>query len=152
MPEVDNCGNCGEEASTDSDFCPHCGVLFEQAPFTVCDFHRDREAEGVCIICRKFVCDGCAIVIHKRLFCAEHQDVVAQEDFARVHESNYIAEAESIAAMLKGAGFEVVAPVWGARGRLARVFVPIPEYVEAIKLVHEWKEQAMTTRNSEKGG
>ncbi len=54
--------HCGDEVTEDSDFCPHCGVLFAEAGDVFCDEHQQKPATGVCIICRKVFCEECGVV------------------------------------------------------------------------------------------
>jgi hypothetical protein len=124
----------------DSDFCPHCGFLFKDTPSVHCETHFDQEASGVCIICQKIVCPCCREIKNKHLFCLKHSNVVVQEDWAVVFESRSVAEAELTKNFLDSAGIESLTQNAGIRARsrgLARVFVPIPKYLDAMKMLDE---------------
>lgn len=154
-PELDKCGNCKAEVTTDSDFCPHCGVLFEHTPIVACETDFDQEAIGVCIICRKRVCERCCEVKSKRMFCPEHNKVEVSQDWARVFQADNMLETELMRAFLASLGIPVVMQERGAsyhgaligavdpraRERLrhpSKVFVPIPEYLKAIEHLQSW--------------
>lgn len=138
MEELDNCGNCGEEVATDSDFCPYCGVLFEKAPAVSCEFDHDREADAVCIICQKPVCVHCASLVQKRWFCGEHSTVEVQEGWAKVLESPDSVLIGAMKTVLADSGFEVIDQNWRARGgRKSRLFVPVADYLKAVQLLKE---------------
>jgi RNA polymerase subunit RPABC4/transcription elongation factor Spt4 len=151
-----NCPKCTEEVTQDSDFCPHCGVLFSGASGQMCDSHTEQLATGICIICRKLVCTSCITIVHGRTFCSDHRKVKVEQDWARIFQSTDINESEMIKAFLQSAGYKVLvrdfAPVgyvWDGGGdsavsrsnmsKPAKIFVPIPEYVKAKESLEEWK-------------
>ena len=154
--EYVKCPQCTEEITRDSDFCPHCGILFSGASGQMCDLHLERPANGICIICRKLVCEQCKKVIRSRVFCSEHRNVEVQQDWARVFQSTEINESEMVRAFLEAAGQKVLvqnfAPIgfmWDGGGdsslsrsalsKPAKIFVPIPEYLKAKESLEEWK-------------
>jgi len=156
MPEYDNCENCGGEVTKDSDFCPHCGYLITESDAVFCDTHQERRATGVCIICRNLVCERCGARIHRRMFCLDHKDVEVQQDWAMVFESTDINEAELAKSFLQSASFRLqlqdfnsIGFVWDGGGdsalsrsalsKPAKIFVPIPEYLDAVKAFGEWR-------------
>jgi RNA polymerase subunit RPABC4/transcription elongation factor Spt4 len=156
MPEYDICENCGGEVTKDSDFCPHCGLLITESEAVVCDTHQERRASGICIICRKLVCEKCGARVHKRIFCLEHKDVEVQQDWAVIFQSTDINEAELAKSFLQSASFRLqlqnfnsIGYVWDGGGdsalsrsalsKPAKIFVPIPEYLEAVKAFREWR-------------
>ncbi len=155
-PEYNLCENCNEEVTPDSDFCPHCGVLFQGAEKAACDTHADRAAAGVCIICRKLVCTECGVAKHQRTFCTEHKGIAVRQDWAQVFQSTDVNDAELAKSVLKSLGFKVMLQnfnsigfVWDGGGdssmsrsalsKPAMVFVPIPEYLEAARALTEWQ-------------
>jgi hypothetical protein len=159
MTQYDNCSQCSEEVTEDSDFCPHCGVLFAAAERELCENHRTINAIGVCIICRKLVCPQCSKIVHGRTFCLDHKSVEVQQDWATAFESTEINDAELIKSVLEKAQYRVLVQNFGSIGyawdgggdspqsrsnlsRPAKVFVPIPEYLEASKTVEEWQSSA----------
>jgi RNA polymerase subunit RPABC4/transcription elongation factor Spt4 len=154
--ELDTCYHCGGEVTNDSDFCPHCGVLFETGEEVFCDLHPQEQAVAVCVICRTVLCSDCCRVVAGRAFCVAHRGVQVQEDWAEVYRSTEITEAELVKAILESAGKKVLVQnfnsmgfVWDGGGdssisrsnvnKPAKVFVPIPEYLEALQAVTEWK-------------
>ena len=154
--EVTRCSYCTEEVTTDSDFCPHCGVIFESAGEVTCDFHPSKPASGVCIICRNTICRECGVRVHGRIFCQEHRAVKVQEDWAEVFHSNEIAEAELVKSVLESTNHKLLVQNFNSIGYLwdgggdsiisrsninmpAKVFVPIPEYLDAAKEIDEWR-------------
>jgi hypothetical protein len=156
MTELIQCTFCSEEVTEDSDFCPHCGVLFKKAAEVLCDLHIENQGKGVCIICRSVVCDECGVHARGRMFCQSHRKVQVQQDWAEVFRSTEIADAELVKSVLETAGhivqvqnFNSIGFVWDGGGdspisrsnlnKPAKVFVPIPEYVDAKEEVEEWR-------------
>jgi RNA polymerase subunit RPABC4/transcription elongation factor Spt4 len=163
MTLYSKCSECGEEVTEDSDFCPHCGALFSASEGVFCDTHQSAKATGVCIVCRKLVCRQCAKSVHGRTFCLDHQDVEVQQDWAVVFVSTEINDAELVKAILEKGQFRVLVQNFGSvgyawdgggdspqsrsnLGRPAKVFVPIPEFLEAVKAVEEWKASEVDER------
>jgi hypothetical protein len=163
-PEYIECSNCGEEVTEDSDFCPHCGVLFAEAPSEKCDTHPGNAATAICIICRKTVCDECGKAVHGRNFCLEHKGIEVQQDWARAFQSTDINDSELVKSLLESNGFKVLvqnfAPIgyaWDGGGdspisrsnlsKPAKVFVPIPEYLRAEETLKEWKSGEADARD-----
>jgi len=149
------CHACQEEITEDSDFCPHCGMIFKKAGEVFCGRHETVRAAGVCIICRRLLCHRCAVRVHRRMFCDEHRHVKVQQDWAEVYRSTELNEAGMIKSVLEGAGFKVqtqnfqsVGFVWDGGGdssqsrsnlnRPAMLLVPIPEYLDARTVVDDW--------------
>ena len=156
MTQYNRCSHCGGEVTDDSDFCPHCGILFPPAQNALCDTHQMTNATGVCVICRKLVCTKCSKTVHGRILCLDHQDVELQQDWANVFESTEINDAELIKSVLEKGQFRVLVQNFGSIGyawdgggdspqsrsnlmRPAKVFVPIPEYTEALNAVQGWQ-------------
>lgn len=143
MSELTTCANCNNEVTEDSDFCPHCGYLFKESPPVHCETDLDQEATGVCIICQKLVCPRCREVKNNRLFCVEHRDVKVQQDWVMVFESPSVVDVEMKKNFLDENGFQSVAQNLGMRVKsrgVARVFVPIPDYLRAKKMLEEVDE------------
>jgi hypothetical protein len=168
MDELTPCPNCSEEVTKDSDFCPHCGTLFSEAGEVICDEHPQQQASGVCIICRKVLCQECGVQVHGRIFCIAHRRVRVQQDWAEIFRSTEIADAELVKSVLESAGHKVqvqnfhsIGFIWDGGGdspisrsninKPAKVFVPIPEYLEAKKVTEEWQssETEMETDEEE---
>ena len=153
------CSNCAEEVTADSDFCPHCGVLIGESHASNCETHTRNVASGVCIICRILVCRDCSKIVNGRTLCGEHSKVEVRQDWAKVFQSTEINDSELAKSVLETAGFRVlvqnfssVGYAWDGGGdspqsrsnlsRPAKVFVPIPEYLGALKAIEEWKSAA----------
>ena len=149
------CANCDGEVTEDSDFCPHCGRLFEQTGTAFCDSHSDETATGVCIVCRRLLCNKCGSRKSGRWFCNDHKNVAVEQDWALVFESPDINEAELAKSFLQSVGVHVVVRnfgpntvVWDGGGdslfsrqalnRQAKLFVPIPEYEQSRQALEEW--------------
>jgi len=156
MSELINCHYCGDEVTVDSDFCPHCGILFAEAGDVFCDEHVQVKALGVCIICRKVCCKQCGVKVRGRFFCSAHRKVKVEQDWAEVFRSTEISDAELVKSVLESSGHKVLVQnfnsigfVWDGGGdspisrsninKPAKVFVPIPEYLDAMKEIVEWK-------------
>ena len=132
--DVVKCSNCYGEVTADSDFCPHCGNFLEHAPIVACTVHLEQMAKGICIICQKFVCELCAEVRMKKLFCLEHKNVEVQEDWARIPESYDTAATKSV---LESYGFQVIEEHRGVKSYYHKLFVPIPDYVNAMNALQK---------------
>jgi hypothetical protein len=156
MSNLIKCHYCGNEITADSDFCPHCGLLFAEAGNVFCDLHQQEPAAGVCIICRKVCCEQCGAKVRGRYFCSAHRKVQVEQDWAEVFRSTEISDAELVKSVLESAGHKVqvhnfnsIGFIWDGGGdspvsrsninKPAKIFVPIPEYLDAIKAVEEWR-------------
>lgn len=156
MRSDQQCISCQGEVTGDSDFCPHCGVMFEQAGVTSCDSHPAEAAKGVCIICRRLLCRQCGSRKSGRWFCVDHKSVEVEQDWALIFESPDINEAELAKSFLQTVGVHVVVrnfgpntAVWDGGGdslfsrqalnRPAKLFVPIPEYEQSRLALEEWE-------------
>jgi hypothetical protein len=156
MPEYIKCSYCGEEITGDSDFCPHCGTLLVDGKNIFCNEHPNISASGVCIICQTPVCLECCAVIHGRKFCSVHRKVKVQQDWAEVFRATELSDAELVRSVLESEGHKVsvqnfnsVGFIWDGGGdssisrsninKPAKIFVPIPEYLDAIKAAEEWR-------------
>jgi len=158
------CPQCGGDVTTDSDFCPHCGQLFERAGIQQCGLHPDREARGVCIICHSTVCRECSKLVMGKMFCADHKKVEVVQDWANVFTSAEVHEAELARSILESRNvkvqiqnFQSIGYVWGgsdsaiSRSQIsqpAKVFVPIPDYLRALQFLVEWKSGAESADES----
>jgi len=153
------CEYCEHEASADSDFCPYCGFLFEEARRATCSTHPLDAAIGVCIICQRLLCESCSEICEDRIFCSKHQDVLVEDEWALVFESTDVAEAELVKSVLESAGHHVqgrgfgsIGYVWDGGGESAlsrsllgqpaRLYVPIPEFLRATETFEDWRSAA----------
>jgi len=153
--EYINCKNCDGEVTADSDFCPHCGVLLKGIGTLRCDTHAQRISSGVCVICRKVVCIECSKVVHGRSLCLDHKKIEIRQDWALAFQSTEISDSELVKAVLESEGFHIevqnfnsIGFVWDGGGdspisrsnisKPAKVFVPIPEFLEAVDVIKDW--------------
>jgi RNA polymerase subunit RPABC4/transcription elongation factor Spt4 len=160
--QYDQCSHCGGDVTGDSDFCPHCGVLFAESKEVFCDTDTGERAVGICIMCRKLVCGKCSKVVHGRRFCSDHKKIEVQQDWAKVYQSTEINDAELMKSVLEDAKFRVLVQNFNSIGyswdgggdspqsrsnlsKPAKVFVPIPEYFEALKSIQEWESSPTNT-------
>jgi len=91
-----------------------------------------------------------------RTFCSLHEEVKVEQDWAEVVCTTDITEAEMIRSVLESLGHKVqlqnfnsIGYIWGGGGdspisrsninKPARVFVPIPEYLDSVKELEEWR-------------
>jgi len=149
------CPFCGTMCSEGSDFCPHCGTLYPSAGDTACTDHSSRQAAGVCVICQQPFCVDCLKRVDGRFLCARHMNVKIEQEFALVYSSSNINDAELARAILDERGFHVVVRdftpigyVWDGAGdsalsrsllrKLAKIYVPIPDYMRALVVLNEW--------------
>jgi hypothetical protein len=168
MSDLITCPYCSEEVTADSDFCPHCGTLFVDGKDVMCDEHPAKSALGVCIICRKLVCDECGMETGRRFFCSAHRKVEVREDWAEVFRSTEVADAELIKSLLESTGLKVLGQnfnsigfVWDGGGdspisrsninKPAKVFVPIPEYLQAMEVIYDWRSSQTAVQFDETG-
>ena len=151
------CPSCKNEITPDSDFCPHCGIIFDDASeLAYCEVHMGVHEGGVCIICRKLLCRECAVNVSSRLFCMDHADLEVQQDYVNVFESSDPSEVTLVFSILEQAGIQALSqnvpraipnPLLvddnffrTSLGQLAKIFVPIPLYAPACKVLEEWEE------------
>jgi len=98
-----------------------------------------------------------------RVLCREHVAVPIEQDFALVYSASDINDAELARAVLDSRGFTVVVRdftpigyVWDGAGdssfsrsvlrKLAKVFVPIPDYLRALVVLNEWSTGKKTEK------
>lgn len=151
--ELDECGNCGERVTPESDFCIHCGVLLSEEEFR-CGTHPASPAVAVCIICNRLLCAECPKQKHGKMFCHEHMAVEVSEDWAVAFKSVDYYEANIVRGKLESAGITVnprnntsigfIADgvIDSAIGRSilrypVKVFVPLDQYLDAIEILKE---------------
>ena len=158
MPSDERCPNCGGDVAGESDFCPHCGILRPGAGSPRCAVHPDAAAECVCIICHRLLCRQCSKSRAGRAFCDDHRKIEVVLDWANVFQSNDVMEAELLRSVLEAEGltvqtqnFQSIGYIWDGGGdsplsrsavnRPAKIFVPIPEYRAARRVVLDWSSQ-----------
>lgn len=164
--ELVTCSFCNEEITADSDFCPHCGALLTESENIVCDEHQQNRAEAVCIICHRLLCEECGVLVSGRAFCEAHRKVEVQEDWAEVFRSTEIADAELIKSLLESTGHDVLVQNFDPKGftwegesslwrsninKPAKIFVPIPEYIQAMEIVYDWRSSQAAIQFGDSG-
>lgn len=77
--EVLVCVHCQAEVQATEEFCPHCGMLFEEE--RVCAHHHGVGAIGVCVVCGEAFCRQCGGWREGRFRCEQHaqQQVCAKQ-------------------------------------------------------------------------
>lgn len=159
MDETKQCDQCGNEVTSDSEYCPNCGTLFPGDMPVHCEVHPSKTAVGVCVICQTLVCPACGAKRHGRMLCTAHTGVLLEEAWAEVFRSTDVNEAEMARAFLESEGYTVHAADFGSVGYVwdgggdsavsrsalnkpARLFVPIPEYVKAREVLQDWRSSS----------
>src|SRR5512135_2928441 len=112
IPLVDtkplHCPVCEERVDRPVLFCPHCGhyagLAEEPEEFQKCETHPETEANGICIVCGKFVCDECSVDKDGKIFCNDDSHVQIHQDYALIYRTTMEYEAAMIRSNLEGAG------------------------------------------------
>ncbi|MGA7160706.1 MAG: zinc ribbon domain-containing protein [Bacteroidota bacterium] len=151
--EYEECGNCFESVTAESDFCVHCGNLLSEEVF-FCGKHPESKAIAVCVICRRLICKVCAKKKGVKMLCEEHIKVEISEDWVVAFQSFDYYEANIVRGKLESAGITVnprnnasigfIADgfIEGPIGRTilkypVKVFVPLDQYLKAVEIVQE---------------
>jgi len=151
--EYEECENCFESVTAESEFCVHCGVLISEDDF-FCERHLESKAIAVCVICRRLMCESCAKKKGVKMLCEEHEKIEISEDWAVAFQSVDYYEANIVRGKLESAGITVnprnnasigfIADgfIEGPIGRSilkypVKVFVPLDQYLNAIEIVKE---------------
>jgi hypothetical protein len=107
-------------------------------------------------------------LIAGRTFCQAHRKVAVQEDWAEVFRSTEVADAELIKSLLESTGHKVLGQnfnsigfIWDGGGdspisrsninKPAKVFVPIPEYLQAMEIVYDWRSSQAVIQSDDTG-
>lgn len=145
-----SCTHCGGDVTPDSDFCVHCGVLFEKK--SACETHPERSAVAVCVLCHRLMCSDCARETNRRFFCEKHSTVEVEEGWALVFQSLDLFEASLVRTKLGGAGISVSVQNDHSIGFFGfmdtpigrtnldypvKIFVPFDQYLLASQLLAE---------------
>ena len=105
------CDNCDGEIDTESEYCPHCGIVFEkedEGTSIECETHPGVAAVGVCIVCGKPVCRDCATCQKGKVFCDNDEHVKIHQDWAVLCTVSAEYEAEMVKANLELAGIKAL--------------------------------------------
>jgi hypothetical protein len=102
------CDNCEELIAVEATFCPHCGVFLgwsaEGEKEIMCATHRENQAVGRCVVCKKVVCDECAVQKRGKYFCSDDKHVEMAFNWVTVYTTGTEYEADMIAANLENEG------------------------------------------------
>jgi len=101
--EIFICDQCTNEVRSGDEFCLNCGAIFPEY-IQFCWNHPKTEASGVCIICQKPYCLGCAQKLHEIFLCTEHLSYEIYECMARVYAINDESLADFVKERLTQAG------------------------------------------------
>ncbi len=93
------CDNCELEIEESSDFCPRCGVLFNEG--VKCTNHPSTEADYVCVICNDPFCKKCGTIVSGVFLCAQHDNYEIYEGMARVFGSSDVAQVNYVKGCLE---------------------------------------------------
>lgn len=150
---LEDCSNCSEHVTADSDFCVHCGAMFSNENYW-CEKHPAVNAVAVCVICRRLLCQECCVKRGVRMFCEDHKNVETSEDWAVAFQSVDYYEANIVRGKLESAGITVnprnntsigfIADgfIESAIGRSilkypVKVFVPLDQYLQAVEVIKD---------------
>ena len=155
--EVLVCVHCQAEVQATEEYCPHCGMLFEEE--RVCANHHAITAKGACVICGETFCRQCGGWRNDRFLCRAHASYEIYEGMARIYGTLDDSIAQYAHACLEQAGlhpflFAPTQPWHGSRmlsntilhagGDAAghavyevKVMVPCAEALAAEKLLRE---------------
>ncbi len=97
------CSHCHNDIIDTNEFCPSCGSLFKDS--IVCENHRQREAEAVCIICCIPLCSECGGRVNGLFLCEKHENYEIYQGMARVFGMSDEAQARYAHSCLEQAGF-----------------------------------------------
>ena len=97
------CSNCEREVNEGDDFCTNCGSLFLEN--IDCEVHNNKEAIGVCAICHKPICRGCAGRKNDYFLCKDHSNYEIYQGMARVYGTSDSALSDFVLDTLKKGGF-----------------------------------------------
>lgn len=103
------CGNCEELVNQISNFCPYCGFVLKKSisdSVNECTNHPKIAAIGACIICWKPVCEECAIIEDRRVFCDNDEHIKDFNDWAVVYTCGAEYEADMVKANIEMAGIK----------------------------------------------
>ena len=151
------CNNCENKIDDSDEFCPYCGTIFVED--LNCINHKNKEAKGVCVICRKAFCKKCGGRASGIFLCDEHYGYEIYEGMVRIFGSSDSAQTNYVKSCLEQAGFHPfiysrkASPIsiGGAdytlfrasgeyHGRIIneiKVMVPANEVLEAEKIIEE---------------
>ena len=142
----ETCPHCEETIAADTDACPACGYLLQDS---VCERHPHREADGLCVICGRALCDECNKPQGRHFVCDEHAQVPLISGWAQVYSAADDVQAELIRENLVAEG--ITARVLSQRDHFSfavdlgdlnqvRVLVPAYDYLAARELIATHKD------------
>lgn len=152
------CSDCGNDITTEDEFCPECGALFEES--VNCTVHADIDAAGVCIICCHAFCEKCGARENNRFLCNEHYHYEIYQGMARIYGSLDDTEIQYMKSCIEQEGFHPVIfsrtqPMGGSRllnnlyeangdskGHIVneiKLMVPCQEVIAAVEILGKLK-------------
>jgi hypothetical protein len=140
------CPNCDESIAAEVDTCPACGCLFIER---ACERHPDRQADGLCVVCARALCEECNQKQGRHFVCEEHAAIPLVSGWAQVYSAANDVEAELIRENLNAEGIE--ARVLSQSDHFSfvsdigdleqvRVLVPAYSFADAAELIEEHKD------------
>lgn len=150
------CPNCKGEVAAEDPFCLRCGSLRINNFVTPCKNHRNRISIGLCVLCRKELCEKCAAQRNRRIRCEDHLDVEIIQDWAAVFDSSdaigvsfacEVLDSEGIPSHPydRGSAHSFIPLVIGTAfskwiedgGVLVKVFVPLADFRRAVEILQD---------------
>jgi hypothetical protein len=97
------CDECANAVKESDDYCQNCGAMFTEEFH--CDHHHSRDADGVCVICKRPFCDECGARAMNVFFCRHHCRYEFHEGMAQVFKHTESVLVQHAFQRLQQAGF-----------------------------------------------
>lgn len=138
------CAHCSAANSNEALFCFACGRSLRSNDEVECENHSGTIATGICVVCRKPVCDDCSVTTEEKIFC-EGSHSRLMRTHVKVAASPTEFEAEIITAQLTANSVHALAFSSKKYSMLScltddtscAIFVPVEARVEAKRLIEE---------------
>jgi len=114
------CAECHANTNDEDQFCPSCGIAFEENLY--CDTHPEATASAHCVICQKKLCEDCGMFTQGRYVCEEHDGVEMIEGWATALVTTTRLDAELLQQDLEKLGIpaltlsNTIEPAYGTLG------------------------------------
>jgi len=152
LPEEEEyiCENCENHVDADDSYCKNCGILLDDSISIKCEKHPNVEADSLCLICKKPLCNNCAVEVTGKFFCFSHSNYhfiegnwvaiyTTNQDFDAQMHKDYLTE-KSIPCLIHSKMDS--ARMFGAHLLLDfRIMVPFDHVLEAEKYIEELDNQ-----------
>jgi hypothetical protein len=105
------CQNCGENVESSFKYCLHCGLILDDSISDIhdeCENHPGIDSIGICVICGKPVCDTCAKLSEKRVFCEQDEHLKIYEDYVLVSVCTTDYEAQMMKSVIEMSGIDCI--------------------------------------------